>query len=305
MTDAAFERWRNGCHGIARSRLGQWRYTVRDIDLPTCWVVLLGVDADSIARETSKEARARRRISWPPSLTSWAFGDRVHRRLSLVTSGVAGLLVPAPRGNRPPMRRRRRVGPARCKGTPERAEDCDPSGPELRTHQGGPEGKKSTEMRFAAVGSGIPGLVVARLLHRGHDITVFEANAYPGGHTNTIRVDTPNETHQVDAGFSVFNDPNYPNFERLLDDLTPHYVGRSAAGGGGSPPTWTGSPSSATTSTSAGSGRSTWPTARLDVAERPICDVQLLLAKPRAGITSLASRDRSAQNQRRGLSLSA
>lgn len=80
--------------------------------------------------------------------------------------------------------------------------------------RGGPEGKKSTEMRFAAVGSGIPGLVVARLLYRGHDITVLEANAYPGGHTNTIRVDTPNETHQVDAGFSVLNDRNYPNFER-------------------------------------------------------------------------------------------
>jgi cyclopropane-fatty-acyl-phospholipid synthase len=40
-------------------------------------------------------------------------------------------------------------------------------------------------------------------------------------------------------------------------------------------------------------------------AERRICDVQLLLGKPRARITSLASRDRSAQNQRRGLSLGA
>jgi uncharacterized protein len=74
-------------------------------------------------------------------------------------------------------------------------------------------------MRFAVVGSGISGLVVAHLLHRGHDITVFEANAYPGGHTNTIRVDTPNETHQVDTGFIVFNDRNYPNFERLLERL--------------------------------------------------------------------------------------
>jgi len=74
-------------------------------------------------------------------------------------------------------------------------------------------------MRVAVVGSGISGLVVAHLLHRGHDITVFEANAYPGGHTNTIRVDTPNETHQVDTGFIVFNDRNYPNFERLLERL--------------------------------------------------------------------------------------
>ena len=41
----------------------------------------------------------------------------------------------------------------------------------------------------------------------------------PGGHTNTVRVDTPNETHQVDTGFIVFNDRNYPNFERLLERL--------------------------------------------------------------------------------------
>ena len=74
-------------------------------------------------------------------------------------------------------------------------------------------------MRIAVVGAGISGLVVAHLLHRAHEITVFEANAYPGGHTNTIRVDTPNETHQVDTGFIVFNDRNYPNFERLLERL--------------------------------------------------------------------------------------
>ncbi len=43
--------------------------------------------------------------------------------------------------------------------------------------------------------------------------------AYAGGHTNTIRVDTPNETHDVDTGFIVFNDRNYPNFERLLARL--------------------------------------------------------------------------------------
>ncbi|MGO9961430.1 MAG: NAD(P)/FAD-dependent oxidoreductase [Solirubrobacteraceae bacterium] len=74
-------------------------------------------------------------------------------------------------------------------------------------------------MRVAVVGAGVSGLVVAHLLHRAHDITVFEANAYPGGHTNTVRVDTPNETHQVDTGFIVFNDRNYPNFERLLEGL--------------------------------------------------------------------------------------
>ncbi len=74
-------------------------------------------------------------------------------------------------------------------------------------------------MRIAIVGAGVSGLVAAHLLGRQHDVTVFEAAEYPGGHTNTIRVDTPNETHHVDTGFIVFNDRNYASFERLLDRL--------------------------------------------------------------------------------------
>jgi uncharacterized protein len=74
-------------------------------------------------------------------------------------------------------------------------------------------------MRVAVVGAGISGLAAAHLLARAHDVTVFEAGARPGGHTNTIRVDTAHETHWVDTGFIVFNDRNYPNFERLLARL--------------------------------------------------------------------------------------
>ena len=74
-------------------------------------------------------------------------------------------------------------------------------------------------MRIAIVGAGISGLTVAHLLHREHEIAVFEAGAYAGGHTNTVRVDTAHETHHVDTGFIVFNDRNYPNFERLLKSL--------------------------------------------------------------------------------------
>ncbi len=69
------------------------------------------------------------------------------------------------------------------------------------------------------MGAGVSGLVTAHLLAPRHEITVFEANGYVGGHTNTVRVDTPNETHHVDTGFIVFNDRNYPNFERLLARL--------------------------------------------------------------------------------------
>ena len=74
-------------------------------------------------------------------------------------------------------------------------------------------------MRIAVVGAGVSGLVAAHLLSREHDVTVFEANGYAGGHTNTVRVDTAHETHWVDTGFIVFNDRNYPTFQRLLEHL--------------------------------------------------------------------------------------
>ena len=74
-------------------------------------------------------------------------------------------------------------------------------------------------MRIAIVGAGVSGLATAHLLAPRHEVTVFEAAAYAGGHTNTIRVDTPHQTHEVDTGFIVFNDRNYPNFERLLERL--------------------------------------------------------------------------------------
>jgi len=74
-------------------------------------------------------------------------------------------------------------------------------------------------VRIAVVGTGISGLVAAHRLHPEHDLTVYEANAYAGGHTNTVRVDLADETHFIDTGFIVLNDRNYPNFEPLLAEL--------------------------------------------------------------------------------------
>jgi uncharacterized protein len=74
-------------------------------------------------------------------------------------------------------------------------------------------------VRIAIIGTGVSGLVAAHLLHREHELTVYEADARVGGHANTVRIESGDESHRVDTGFIVFNDRNYPNFERLLAEL--------------------------------------------------------------------------------------
>jgi predicted NAD/FAD-binding protein len=75
-------------------------------------------------------------------------------------------------------------------------------------------------MRIAVVGSGISGLVAADVLQTAHEITLFEANDYLGGHTHTVEVERANgEKLAIDTGFIVFNDWTYPNLIGLFDDL--------------------------------------------------------------------------------------
>lgn len=74
-------------------------------------------------------------------------------------------------------------------------------------------------MKIAVIGTGIAGLTAARLLHRRHEITVFEAGDWIGGHTHTVAVEAGGREFAVDTGFIVFNQLNYPHFTRLLDDL--------------------------------------------------------------------------------------
>jgi len=74
-------------------------------------------------------------------------------------------------------------------------------------------------MRIAIIGSGISGLVAAHKLSDAHEVVVFEANRYVGGHTNTVDVELDGESHAIDTGFIVFNDRTYPNFCQLLDEL--------------------------------------------------------------------------------------
>lgn len=71
-------------------------------------------------------------------------------------------------------------------------------------------------MKIAIIGGGISGLVCGYLLRRNHEVTVFEANDYIGGHTNTVAVKDGDVTRHVDTGFIVFNEAYYPNFTQLL-----------------------------------------------------------------------------------------
>jgi len=74
-------------------------------------------------------------------------------------------------------------------------------------------------MKIAIVGTGISGMVAAYLLHRDHEITVFEAGDHFGGHTNTVNVPMEGRHYAIDTGFIVFNDWTYPNFMALLQKL--------------------------------------------------------------------------------------
>ena len=80
-----------------------------------------------------------------------------------------------------------------------------------------------TYKKIAIVGSGISGLAVAHSLKGQADITLFEAGAYFGGHSNTVDITLPTAqgmvTHGVDTGFLVFNERTYPNLIGLFAEL--------------------------------------------------------------------------------------
>ena len=73
----------------------------------------------------------------------------------------------------------------------------------------------SGKLNIAVVGSGISGLSAAWLLSQSHNVTLYEKDDRPGGHSNTVDAgQTP-----VDTGFIVYNTRCYPNLCALFDHL--------------------------------------------------------------------------------------
>lgn len=79
-------------------------------------------------------------------------------------------------------------------------------------------------MRIAVIGSGIAGLASAWLLSQAagpeqHEVVLFEANDYLGGHTHTHAVELHGREYAVDSGFIVHNPAHYPLLTALFAEL--------------------------------------------------------------------------------------
>ncbi len=73
-------------------------------------------------------------------------------------------------------------------------------------------------MKVAVIGSGISGIAAAYYLQGSVDqLVLFEKADRLGGHTDSHRVCISGKTYNIDTGFIVFNNANYPSFSAWLD----------------------------------------------------------------------------------------
>ena len=75
--------------------------------------------------------------------------------------------------------------------------------------------------KVAVIGSGVAGLTAAYILQRTCDVTLIEADSRLGGHAHTHELIDPLtlEPVNVDSGFIVHNEANYPTLMRIFREL--------------------------------------------------------------------------------------
>ena len=75
------------------------------------------------------------------------------------------------------------------------------------------------KLKIAVIGSGISGLSCASYLSKKYTIDVYEKNDYFGGHSNTQTIRLDGKNINIDTGFIVFNELNYPTLCNFFDNL--------------------------------------------------------------------------------------
>ena len=78
-------------------------------------------------------------------------------------------------------------------------------------------------MEIAVIGSGISGMSASLFLSKNNNVTLYEKNDYLGGHSNTKKIDYNSKKINVDTGFIVFNELNYPNLLKLFNHYNVAY----------------------------------------------------------------------------------
>ena len=74
-------------------------------------------------------------------------------------------------------------------------------------------------MRVAVIGTGIAGNAAAWTLSKHYPVTVYDRELRPGGHSHTVIVDYDGARLEVDIGFIVYNELNYPDLTALFGHL--------------------------------------------------------------------------------------
>lgn len=72
---------------------------------------------------------------------------------------------------------------------------------------------------IAIIGLGISGLGCAHFLKDYANLSLYEANDYIGGHTNTVTIKEGSKDIPIDTGFMVYNEDTYPHLTRLFLEL--------------------------------------------------------------------------------------